>query len=43
MVKKDQVKKIKKGDVVIRFWYSLKNLHPIFSCCAKNKGMKKGR
>jgi hypothetical protein len=28
MVKKDQVKKIKKGDVVTRFWYTLKNLDP---------------
>jgi hypothetical protein len=29
MVKKDQVKKIEKGDVVTRFWYTLKNLHPL--------------
>ncbi len=25
MVKKDQVKKTKKGDVMRRFWYTLKN------------------
>jgi hypothetical protein len=29
MVKKDYVKKIEKGDNVIRFWYTLKNLDPI--------------
>ncbi len=27
MVKKDLVKKTKKGDVVTRFWYTLKKLH----------------
>jgi hypothetical protein len=26
MVKKDHVKKIEKGDVVTRFWYTLRNL-----------------
>ncbi len=26
MVKKDEVKKIKKGDVVTRFWYTFKKL-----------------
>jgi len=26
MVKKDQVKKIEKGDAMIKFWYTLKNL-----------------
>jgi hypothetical protein len=29
MVKKDEVEKIKKGDV-IRFWYTIKNLDPIW-------------
>jgi hypothetical protein len=28
MVKKDQVKKTEKGDVMTRFWYTLKNLDP---------------
>jgi hypothetical protein len=28
MVKKDQVKKIEKGDAVTRFWYTLRNLDP---------------
>jgi hypothetical protein len=28
MIKKDYVKKTKKADVVTRFWYTLKNLHP---------------
>jgi hypothetical protein len=28
IVKKDHVKKTKKNDIVTRFWYSLKNLHP---------------
>jgi hypothetical protein len=27
-VKKGLGKKIEKGDVVTRFWYTLKNLHP---------------
>jgi len=29
MVKKDYIKKIKNGDVMTRFWYTLKNLHSI--------------
>jgi hypothetical protein len=28
MIKKDQVKNIEKGDIMTRFWYTLKNLHP---------------
>jgi hypothetical protein len=28
MVKKNNEKKIEKGDIVTRFWYTLKNLHP---------------
>jgi hypothetical protein len=27
MVKKDKVKKKEKGDIVTRFWYTLKNIH----------------
>jgi hypothetical protein len=29
MVKKDWIKKTENGDVVTRFWYTLKNLDPI--------------
>jgi hypothetical protein len=28
MVKKDCVKKIEKGDAMIRFWYNVKQIHP---------------
>jgi len=27
MVKKDWVKKIEKGDAMIRFWYNVKQIH----------------
>jgi hypothetical protein len=32
MVTKDKAKKTKKGDVVTRFWYTLKNLHSKVEC-----------
>jgi hypothetical protein len=35
MVKKDYVKNIEKDDVVTRFWYTLKNLHPPFNLIVK--------
>jgi len=28
MIKKDQIKKTKNGDVMTRFWYTYKNLQP---------------
>jgi hypothetical protein len=32
MVKNDYIKKIEMGDVMKRFWYTLKNLHPLRDC-----------
>jgi hypothetical protein len=31
MVKKDQVRKIEKGEIVTKFWYTLKKLDPSFN------------
>ncbi len=35
MVKKDHVKKTEKGDVMTRFWYTLKNLD-LLNCLIMN-------
>jgi hypothetical protein len=46
MVKKDEVKKTEKGDIVTRFWHTLKKLNPMaspFSPECSSKGSKDSR